>query len=180
MRHSFLPANEQNALKRIYRVHLSIVALFMLSLAGLIGIGSLFPAFISAYTEERAQIRATASLQKDKDSDESMRIQRELRADNSIVVSLSETVSLVRQSTIISRLAEARGPVHISAITITEMSTTTATATIQGVAPTREALVAFKTRLEGLSPGNKVDLPIAGFAKSKDIPFSLKLSHILP
>ena len=68
----------------------------------------------------------------------------------------------------------------MSSVAITDLSTSTAVIVMQGVAPTRESLVAFKTRLEGLSPGNQIDLPISGFARSKDLPFSLKVLHHLP
>ena len=51
---------------------------------------------------------------------------------------------------------------------------------VQGIAPTREALVSYKNRLEGLTIGNKVELPISELAKSKDIRFSLRFTRTLP
>lgn len=180
MRHSFLPISEQNTLKRVYRIHVTIVALFLLSVVGLIGLVSMFPSFISAYTEEHLQLDTVASLKESKDTSESTRIQKELQADSAKITVLSQVAGTVRPSSIISRVVEVRGTVRISSIVLTEVSTTTAVIVMQGVAPTREALVSFKTRLEALSPGNKVDLPISGFARSKDLPFSLKVNHNLP
>lgn len=180
MRHSFLPIQEQDTLKRIYHIHVTIVALFLVSVVGLIGIVSLFPAYISTYTEEHSQLAAVTSLKEDKDTSESSRIQRELQADSAKITVLSKTSSIVRPSAVVTRLVEVRGPVRISSIVLSDISSTTAVVVMQGVAPTRESLVLFKTRLEGLSPGNKVELPISGFARSKDLPFSIKVSHNLP
>lgn len=164
----------------MYRIHVIIVALFLLSVVGLIGLGSLFPAFISAYSEEHVQLDMVASLKESKDTSESSKIQKELQADGAKITVLRQVAATVRPSAIISRVVEVRGPVRISSIVLSDVSTTTALIVMQGVAPTREALVTFKTRLEGLSPGNKVDLPISGFARSKDLPFSLKVTHKLP
>lgn len=180
MRHSFLPNSEQDKLKRGYRVHVTIVALFLLSVVGLIGLGSLFPAFISVYTEEQMQLNTVASLKGSKDTDESTLIQKKLQTDSSMITTLSQVAGTVRPSAIVMRMIETRGPVKISSIVLTEVSSTTAIAVIQGVAPTRESLVSFKTRLESLTPGNKVELPISGFARSKDLPFSLRITHKLP
>lgn len=180
MRHSFLPAPEQKKLKSVYRVHVAIVALFLVSVAGLIGLGSLFPAFMVAYSEEHIQLETVASLKENKDTSESARIQKELQSDGARIVALAQVATVVRPSAVIARVVEVRGPVRLSSIVLSELSTSTAIIVIQGVAPTREALVSFKTRLEALSPGNKVELPISGFAKSTDLPFSLKVNHKLP
>jgi hypothetical protein len=180
MRHSFLPIPEQTQLKRSYRVHVAVVALFLISVAVLIGLGSLFPSFIAAYSEEHIQLDTVATLKENKDTTESTRIQKELQADSAKITALAQVATVVRPSAVIARVVEVRGPVRISSIAINELSTTTAVLVMQGVAPTREALVSFKTRLEGLSPGNKVELPISGFAKSKDLPFSIRVTHLLP
>ncbi len=180
MRHSFLPIQEQEKQKRAYRIHVTVVALFLISVAGLIGLSSLFPSFIAAYSEEHIQLSTVASLKENKDTSESTRIQKELQADSAKITALAQVATVVRPSAVIGRMIEVRGPVRISSIAISDISTSTAVLVIQGIAPTREALVAFKTRLEGLSPGNKVELPIAGFAKSRDLPFSIRVNHILP
>lgn len=180
MRHSFLPIPEQTILKRVYRVHVVIVALFLLSVVGLIGLGSLFPAFISAYTEEHMQLDTVASLKESKDTSESSKIQKELQADGAKITVLGQVATTVRPSAVIARVVEVRGTVRISSIILSDVSSTTAVIVMQGVAPTRESLVAFKTRLEALSPGNKADLPISGFARSKDLPFSIKVTHKQP
>ncbi len=180
MRHSFLPSPEQNVLRRTYHTHVAIVALFLLSVVIMIGIGSLFPAFMNAYREEHNQLEAVQTLKDNKDAAEFSHIQKELQADNAKLTVLSTVATTIRPSVIVARVLDVRGPVLVSSVAITDLSTSTAVIVMQGVAPTRESLVAFKTRLEGLSPGNQIDLPISGFARSKDLPFSLKVLHHLP
>jgi hypothetical protein len=180
MRHNFLPTKDQDVLKRVYYVHAMIVALFLLSVVGLVGLGSLFPAYISTNTEERSQLNTVASLKQSNDTSEALKIQKDLQDDSAKVTVLSKAINVVRPSAIITRMVEVRGPVRISSIVLSDISTSTAVVVMQGVAPTRESLVDFKTRLERLSIGNKVELPISGFAQSKDLPFSLRVNHKLP
>lgn len=82
------------------------------------------------------------------------------------------TSSQVQPSLLIAEALAARGPVKLSAVSVEDVSSTTATVIVQGVAPTRDDLIIFKTRLETIS-GAPVDLPISGLAKNRDIPFSI-------
>jgi hypothetical protein len=51
------------------------------------------------------------------------------------------------------------------------------TVVLQGKALTREGLIAFKKNLEQDKRFSGVELPISDLAKSKDIPFALRLSY---
>ncbi|MEN9912700.1 MAG: hypothetical protein RLY66_108 [Candidatus Parcubacteria bacterium] len=180
MRHSFLPSQDQKALKKRYRLHATVVALFLLSVVGIIGIGSLFPAYVEVSFEERDQ---NASLKDgaDKEGVQSIAdIISELQSDAILTRELSNTLTEERSSDFIKEVISARASVKVHSISIPEVSTTSAVIVIQGIAPTRESLVSFKTRLEGLANGNKVELPISELAKSKDIPFSFKFTRLLP
>lgn len=179
MRRSFLPLLEQKKLKRQYRIRAAIVALFMLSVAGMIGVGSLFPTYLYVNTEEEAQLGEVASLREDKDNSGIGGVEKELQADAAQLAVLTTNDSLRRHSTIIEDMVGTRGNVSVTSLAVGEVSTTSVSIIMQGVAPTRESLLAFKTRLEGLMMGNKVELPISGFARSKDIPFSLRVTYIL-
>jgi len=180
MRYIFLPDQEQTILKRRYLMRIVIVAFFLLAVGGLVGVVSLFPTYISLYTEEQSQIKMATLLKKDQDNSGVASLQNELKSDSDKIQILSAVSTGVTPSDLIERIIVARGQVHITSIVLNDIGTTTATITLGGVAPTRESLVAFKTRLQGLSVGNKVDLPITIFDKSKDINFSLKVTHILP
>lgn len=51
---------------------------------------------------------------------------------------------------------------------------------IQGIAPTREALAGFKSKLESSDLFSKVEIPIADLARDKDLPFSLTITTSKP
>ncbi|MBP6858511.1 MAG: hypothetical protein KBC33_01615 [Candidatus Pacebacteria bacterium] len=152
----------------------------MLSVVGVIGIGSLFPAYVKVSFEERGQ---AALLQGDMGGQASggiAEMTRELQEDTMLMRELSRTLGGQRPSTLVKDVVSARGSVKIQSIVVSDISTTSAVMVIQGVAATRESLVSFKTRLENMSVGNKVELPISELAKSKDIPFSLRFTRVLP
>lgn len=180
MRHSFLPVQDQKALKKRYRLHATIVALFMLSVVGIVGVGSLAPAYIRVAFEEMTQTASLKSSSIDSENLNAAEMVEELRGDASAARELLEMSSRELSSTLIKDAISARASVRVLSIAISDISTTTATMVIQGIAPTRESLVSFKTRLEGFAAGNKVELPISELAKSKDIPFSLRFTRVLP
>lgn len=180
MRHSFLPTEDQRLLKKRYRLHASIVALFMLSVVGVIGIGLLFPAFVKVSFEERGQAEFLHDVADARANNGIGEMTRELQGDMILMRELSRTLQSERSSVLVKDVVSARASVKIQSITITDISTTSAIMVIQGTASTRESLVSFKTRLENMSIGNKVELPISELAKSRDIPFSLRFTRSLP
>ena len=179
MRHSFLPTKEQAVLKKMYYYHVVIVMLFLLSVAGLIGVGSLFPAYIYVSTEAQSQSRMVSSFKKDQSNSNTIRMQKELQTDAATIRTLVGASAGFQPSDVIEQMVKVREVTRYSSIILSDMGSSTATVIVSGVAPTRESLVALRDRLEALSAGNKVDLPISGFARSKDIPFSLKVTYAL-
>ncbi len=180
MRHSFLPTSEQKALKKKYRIHATVVALFLLSVIGVIGIGALFPAYIEVSFEEKGQAAMLNDATSNQANQNSLDMTYELRADAALAQELSGSSLKKRPSDLIAEIISARASVKISSIAISSISSSTAVMVVQGIAPTREALVSYKNRLEGLTIGNKVELPISELAKSKDIRFSLRFTRTLP
>jgi hypothetical protein len=72
-----------------------------------------------------------------------------------------------------------RGSLKFTSFSVMKVATSTYNITIQGLAPTRNSLLTFKTNFENLAPGNKVDLPVSTLAKSTNINFSLQLKQEL-
>jgi len=180
MRYTLLTTKDQKSLGREYTIRLLVVFCFLLSLAGIIGSVSLFPSFIQAYLEEREERSAIVALKKDNDKSGINEIQDELRKDMQYVKILSEESDHVRFSALIQGVVSLRQNVRLSSLTLSRTSTTTVTVSIQGLAPTRDSLIAFKSRLENLTPGNQVDLPISELAKSRDIVFNMRVSALVP
>ena len=180
MLHTLLPPIERKSLRHEYRLRTLTVLLFTLSVAGVIGIGSLFPAFIRAMTERAAAEQELALIKKQKDLSGLTAIQQQVAIGQKLVALLSLNSGRALLSSVVENLTQDRGQVRISSLAVDYISTTTAEATIQGVAPTRDVLLSFKSRLENDNPGSKVELPVSELAKSINIPFSVKISLNLP
>jgi hypothetical protein len=173
MQHTLLPTPERVALRREYHVRVWIIALFAVSVAGTIGVAALFPAYIRGSLEERLQLGAIAALEKDKSASGIGNVEQELAADKILLAALAESSDRELLSTEISNLLALRGTVKLSAISANRKEDESVELTLQGIAPTRESLLSFKARIENLTPGTSVTLPISQLAKSTNIQFSM-------
>jgi hypothetical protein len=180
MRHTLLPLQERQSLRKEYRIRAVIVLLFMLSISGFIGIIALFPSFIRAYSEEDAAISKIVSLETGKNSAENKALEDSVALSEKLLASLENGMSGFKASAVINGIIGMRGPLRLTSIAITRTSTTTVSAIVQGIAPTRNSLLSFKTRFEAAAPGNKADLPVSQLGKSSDLQFSLQLTEQLP
>ena len=179
MQHTLLPTAERKALRREYRIRAAIVLCFALSAAGVIGLVSLFPSFIRATLEERSSTTMLASLKKGTASASASQIQSDLATENVLLGALP-SADAIRLSAVISDVVSARGSNSISSLSVTRSGTSTMDILVQGIAPTRDGLLAYESRIQSIAPGTKVDLPIDELAKSANIRFSLRVLETLP
>ncbi len=179
MLYTLLPPTERKVLHRDYARRVLVVSLFAVGVAGLIGIGSLFPAFIRAGTEEAAsqgELNAVTAKNSSGLSD----IQQRVSIGQNLLSVLGSGSNRSRLSYLLESIIQQRQMVRINSIAIDYPATNSAVATIGGIAPTRDALVSFKSRLEASQPMSKVDLPVSELAKGTDVPFSIKITMMLP
>ena len=151
----------------------------MLSVAFLIGVVSLFPAYFRALTEEQSAQSALASLSSDKNKNGLTEIEKNVSKDQALLGFLSDGLDQPKVSLLIQKIASVRGEIQLSQFLVSEVASSSVSFTIQGFAPTRDSLQAFQKRLEA-SSGNKVELPVSELAKSADIDFSLQVKEQLP
>jgi len=180
MQHTLLPIQERKTLRHEYRLRVAIVLCFMLSFAGLIGIGSLLPSYIAMSAKERTELDAVAALKKQKDTSGIGDIEGTLKADSALLNSASPLVQGTLPSAVVESVVSARGPVLLTSLMVASTDGSSFDVSIQGKAPDRSSLLAFQNRLEALAPGNKAVLPISELAKNSDIPFSIELTEKLP
>ncbi|MDQ2932784.1 MAG: hypothetical protein M3Q80_00170 [bacterium] len=177
MRHSFLPTIEQKKLKREYHIHLLVVMLFFLSAVGLIGSASLFPSYVQINIEAKEQQGAMNILKSDNDQSGIADLEKELGLHAIRMAALGDPKQLSVAS-VIESVVGIRGTVKIEAISIDQtFSTTSMIIKITGKAPTRDSLSGYKSRLEKMVAGTKVELPLSDFAKNKDIPFTMRVTQ---
>ena len=64
--YTLLPEKEIKTLKREYRIRLAIFLLFFMSCAVFVGTGSLVPAYVFSYSQEKETVSRLESFQKDR------------------------------------------------------------------------------------------------------------------
>lgn len=173
MQHTLLPHNEKRALKKEYHSRELIVFLFMISFATLIGIGSLLPGFVNAKLDHAATEKSLLEA-KQNEKAEVNGLQKDFATNQKLLAALSGPGDL-KYTPLVESLVAMRQQNTLSTISITKTSTTTIDILMNGVAPTRAALMAFKKKLEA-DPTAKVDLPISALAKSTNIQFSIHVT----
>ena len=148
--------------------------------------GILSPAYIYSKSSESVQQQILGSINT-KDDSKLVMVRNELSKDSAILSATEQYLGGPVYSRVIDGLVGVMGPVTYTSISISlnksslsgnpSVGSSSVTAVIQGVAPTRTALLDFENRLESIKKGNTVDLPISELTKSSDIQFSLKLTE---
>lgn len=164
---------------REYFLRATIVFLCVLTGAVVVGMAALFPADIRARLANGEALKAISTAKKSNSLANLDDAEKRLSQTNALLTALGAGSSQVRFSSVIRSIVDIRSSVVLSSFSMSREGTTTVSVTLQGVAPTRNDLLAFKGRLEALSPGSTVDLPISILAKNTDVHFSLKLTEHL-
>jgi len=179
MNHTFLPNLERDNLVREYRIRALIVLLFFVSVGFVVGIGSLFPAYIYASLEENIQLRQVSDLRKTSDDATVTSIGRQLSVSSTLLNTVSSGVSTDFYSSMIKSIVSIRENIKLTSFVLEHPSTNTVTVVVSGTALTRNDLLAFKARLQSLSNKISVDLPLSTLAQDLNIPFSIQINDIL-
>ena len=156
-------------------MRLLIVALFMCSVAGIISIVALFPAFIHAIFQESDQLHQIALVSSQKSDSSISMAKNELALTKNISDALEKEIHVTPVSQVIEKISAVRGNSSIVSLSVVRNTATSFTLVIQGLAPTRDALIALKSRIESSVPNSKVDLPIDELIQTKDIQYLLKI-----
>ena len=178
MKHPFLPNIELHKLKREYLVQVAIVFAFLASIAGLIGLAALFPAYIRAYVAESNSVDTVVSLKDDTSSANASVLQSQLSTDSNLV-KRAASLAASDPAAFIATISSLRKNVSITSISFDQTDAGVITSAVQGIAPTRDDLSAFKDRLESSVPGVKVYIPESQYTKRVDVVFSLKITQTL-
>ena len=177
MQHTLVPPQDRKRLRHEYHVRAWIVALFAISAAGVIGVAALFPSFMKGTFEERLQLEAVAALEKSKNEKGITAKEHELAADKQLLITLSDGLDKKMLSAELEQVFNDRGTVQLNNIGIARQSDGSVRILIQGIAPTREALLGYKSKLENQVMGTMVTLPISQLAKSTHIQFSMEVTR---
>lgn len=181
--YTLLPEQQIKNLTREYRIRLLILGLFCLSGAVWIGIGSLLPSYIISVMQEQAAESHLQQVEKVTQTPVSAGIAAEVAASNANILLIKGAEDPVVFSAIIEDIANQR----ISGISLNSIQIAHAPAdgnpnetsvSIQGVAATRDTLVAFQRALDGDPEFSNVVLPISDLAASTDIEFGITMDGV--
>ncbi len=175
MYHTLLPQKERRMIRREYRIRALIVFLFVVSLAGVIGIVSLFPAYVRATVEAKASQAELAKIEKNQAATLAI-VQKRVTESKKILSEITKDTANQKLSIWAQNFALNRGAVKIISLNVDIVSTSSLAVLVRGVAPTRESLLAFKQRIESEIPGSKSELPLSELAKGTNIDFSLNFT----
>jgi len=179
MNYTFLPNSEKGSLVREYRVRALIVLIFFISVSLVVGIASLFPAYIYSSIEERIHLRQVADLQKTSDDATVTAIQKQLLASSALLNTVSSNINSNIYAKVVSSIVALRGNIVLTSFALEHPSANTVTAVVSGVAGTRDDLLAFKARLQSLPGKTSVDLPLSTLAQDSKISFSIQINEVL-
>ena len=180
MHHTLIPLAERKRLHREYYLRVTVVSVVAISCALLIGAASLFPAYIRAWFDHYAAQGAIATVRGADSSDKALNAAKsELGADNLLVTTLAADEQ-PRFSDLVRSITAVRRSVTVESFSMQYAGTKTVSVALSGLAPARDDLLSFKSRLEAAFPGTKIDIPIGQLAKSSNIPYSLKFDLQTP
>ncbi len=180
MSYTFLPYAEQRGIQREYRIRVLIVLFFFISISFVIGVGSLFPAYVYSVYAERLHLGQVAEFKKSIDAASLTSTQQQLAQSAALLNTLDEYLQPSVFYMTINTIVSLRGPVTITGFTMEyTVSPAGMKITLSGTAPTRNDLLSFKSRLIGMSKKVVVDLPISALTRDTDIHFSIQVTETL-
>ncbi len=179
MSYTFLPLPEQQGIKREYRLRVLIVFLFFLSIALIVGVGSLFPAYIYSVLAERLHLEQVAAFKKSVDAVSIATTQKQLGQSSALATSLAGYIQPSPFSQAIESIVGVKGAIMLHSLSFEYVAPSTMKVTLTGIAPTRADLLAFKSRLNGVAKKVTVDLPISALTRDANIDFSILVTETL-
>ncbi|HTK33536.1 MAG TPA: hypothetical protein VL335_03270 [Candidatus Paceibacterota bacterium] len=178
MSYTFLPFDEQKKIKREYRIRALIVLLFFLSVSIFIGVGSLFPAYVYSVYAERLHLQQVAEFKKSVDSNSIAATQKQLSESVRLISALDPYIKPSPYYDTVAAIVDVKGNVRIDSM-VFEYTSDKMKIGLSGSAPTRNDLLAFKSRLMGLSKKVIVDLPISSLTRDTNVSFSIQVTETL-
>lgn len=174
---NLLPYQNKVMVRAEYRRRLIVVGLLLLFLVVMVAVILLFPAYILSVTREKDYVVRLDELKRMTSEEEGGSFAAFLKETTDKLSALSPEKNRAAPADAIIRITQARSEgVHIRSFNyMANKAYDGGTIRVEGKADTREALRAFKMKLDEDKTFTKVDLPVSSFTKEKDIPFAISL-----
>lgn len=172
---TFLPRGYREDTIREYRTRVLTVFVALCIVLVILSIALTMPTFVSLYYQKTVAASEKAQA-------EALQAQSADSSASAAVARVDARLAAIRQGTsertVISLferlLAPSRPGISITALSAAR-DEKNGTLRVEGVAATRESLVAFSRALQGEPSFASVDLPVSSLAKNRDIQFSISI-----
>ncbi len=175
---NLIPKEEKNKRTKIFYYRLLVVFLFMFGGAVFIGIVSMLPAYFVS-NAKYIVVNKKLELQTNEPlpllSTVTNAIVKKVNFKLALIEETSQKQFFVSQKIITAIISNKTPEIKITDISYDNDKEKGRKVGIEGMAPSREALLAFRLALEGDKNFKQVDLPISNFVKGSNIQFSLSL-----
>ncbi len=178
MHHTLLTEQKKKGLHFEQIVRTIIVLCFGLSLAGVIGLVSMVPVLVKINQEESNSRLEVEKIASGKNASQAALMIKSLNKDQILIKNAKKNIELPILSDSINSLNLIRGKIKLNSISFSKLATSTVSVSLQGISPNRDELIAFKSRIEALSPLVKVNLPISELTKVSNFVFSLQIQNL--
>lgn len=171
---TFLFDEYRAAVKGQYKSRFLIIYACMLGLLFIVGLALTVPTYVLLDSRLTA-----AEIEKGPEADPATEtnftIDSEVSAIKRRIIAIEVDSTEIPIATVLERILSKKGDdIRIDALSI-RRNKETESISITGVAPSRDALVAFSKRLQGEPSFTKVNLPVGSLTRSKDVPFSITI-----
>jgi len=175
---NLIPKEEKKKMIRSFRYKLVVLLLVMVDVCFLIAFIAILPSYLLSSAKYNI---VSEKLLKQKSEPVSLPDQQTLAiikdANNkiSLIENAEKNKFIVSQKVISAVLLRKMPEIRITDISYKNDPLVGRKVSIQGIAPSREILLAFRLALEGDASFKQVDLPISNFVKGSNIQFYLSL-----
>ncbi len=167
-------------IEKEYSQRRAVVALVGLSIILIVGIVSLFPAYLISSTRLSEANLRTASVKRLPTSQDGFTLERWLADVNQKVLLFSRGADQTKPFEFFSQIISIK-PKGISLSRFAwKVEDNNISLTIAGVASDRQALLDFEDSINNTKDFTKAAVPVSNFARYKDINFELTISPVKP
>lgn len=174
---NFLPNLEKKELRKEYLLRLVIVACGGISVVVFSTIIFLLPAYIGSNALKVQVQQAFNTIVQKGVTIETQETEAKVKSLNELLNRFADGLQRPKPSQTLQFIESIRVPgISLSTVEFTYSASSTMDIKIIGEAVTRDALIAYKKKIENSGVAQKIDLPVSDLAKSKDIAFTIKIT----
>lgn len=174
---NLLPEQEKKQIIEEYKARRAIITLVFVFAIGLIGIISIFPAYVLSTSKSEEVVRNIAAIRSSSIFQEESELSSKLSEANLKLLALKPPKTQGSVVSLFSSIIEHKSKdIRLDSFVYMSPSEGTTKITVRGIARGRQNLSDFVAELKKDPLFSKVDLPVSSFAKDENANFSLDIT----